>query len=68
VRAPQSHSEAMARALKAAGKPVETMYFPTEGHGFVKDENQIAYYTKLFQFFERNIGGRAPVAPAPKKK
>jgi dipeptidyl aminopeptidase/acylaminoacyl peptidase len=68
VRAPQSHSEAMARALKAAGKSVETMYFPTEGHGFVKDENQIAYYTKLFQFFERNIGGRAPVAPPPKKK
>ncbi len=68
VRAPQSHSEAMARALKAAGKSVETMYFSTEGHGFVKDENQIAYYTKLFQFFERNIGGRAPVAPVPRKK
>lgn len=68
VRAPQSHSEAMERALKAAGKQVESMYFSTEGHGFVKDENQIAYYTKLFQFFERNIGGRAPVAPPAKKK
>ena len=68
VRAPQSHSEAMAQALKAAGKQVETLYYPTEGHGFVKDENQIAYYTKLFQFFQRNIGGRAPVAPPPKKK
>ena len=68
VRAPQSHSEAMAKALKAQGKSVETMYYSTEGHGFVKDENQIAYYTKLFQFFERNIGGRAPVVPAAKKK
>lgn len=68
VRAPQSHSEAMAQALKAAGKPVETMYYSTEGHGFVKEENQIAYYTKLFQFFERHIGGRAPVAPPAKKK
>lgn len=68
VRAPQSHSEAMAQALKAAGKPVETMYYSTEGHGFVKEENQIAYYTKLLQFFERHIGGRAPVAPPPKKK
>ena len=68
VRAPQSHSEAMAQALKAAGKQVETMYFSTEGHGFVKEDNQIAYYTKLFQFFERHIGGRAPVAPPPKKK
>lgn len=68
VRAPQSHSEAMEKALKAAGKPVESMYFSTEGHGFVKEEHQIAYYAKLFQFFERHIGGRAPVAPAPKKK
>lgn len=66
VRAPQSHSEAMARALRAAGKPVEELYFPTEGHGFVKDENQFAYYTKLFQFFHRYLGGREPVAPAKK--
>ena len=63
VRAPQSHSEAMARALRAAGKPVDEMYFATEGHGFVKKENQFAYYTKLFKFFEANLGGRAPVAP-----
>ncbi len=68
VRAPQSHSEAMEKALKAAGKPVESMYFSTEGHGFVKEEHQIAYFANLFQFFERHIGGRAPVVPAPKKK
>jgi dipeptidyl aminopeptidase/acylaminoacyl peptidase len=68
VRAPQSHSEAMARSLKAAGKSVETMYYSTEGHGFVKEENQIAYYSKLFDFFHRYIGGRAPVAPPSKKK
>ena len=68
VRAPQAHSEAMAKALKALGKPVEQMYFSTEGHGFVKDENQFAYYTKLFQFFERNLGGRAPVPPPAKNK
>lgn len=67
VRAPQSHSEAMAQALRAAGKPVEEMYYSTEGHGFVKEENQIAYYTKLFQFFARHLGGREPVAPAAKK-
>jgi dipeptidyl aminopeptidase/acylaminoacyl peptidase len=63
VRAPQSHSEAMARALRAAGKSVDEMYFSTEGHGFVKKENQFAYYTRLFQFFQANLGGRAPVAP-----
>lgn len=68
VRAPQAHSEVMAKALLALGKPVEQMYFSTEGHGFVKDENQFAYYTKLLQFFERNIGGRAPVPPPQKKK
>jgi len=64
VRAPQAHSEAMAKALRAAGKPVEEMYFSTEGHGFVKKENQFAYYTKLFDFFHKYLGGREPVAPA----
>jgi dipeptidyl aminopeptidase/acylaminoacyl peptidase len=68
VRAPQAHSEVMAQALRAAGKQVEEMYYPTEGHGFVKEENQIAYYTKLFQFFSRYLGGRAPVPPTAEKK
>lgn len=64
VRAPQDHSEAMERALKAAGVPVETLYYKTEGHGFVTIEHNREYYTKLLTFLNRHIGGRAPVAAA----
>ncbi len=71
VRAPQAHSEAMEKALKGAGKYVESLYYPTEGHGFAKEENNREYYARLLTFFNRYIGGRAPaVAPTtgPGKK
>ncbi len=71
IRAPQSHSEVMEKALKGAGKYVESLYYPTEGHGFAKEENNREYYARLFTFFHRHIGGRAPaVAPTtgPGKK
>lgn len=55
-RAPIEHSRAMERALKAAGVPVETLYFPTEGHGFYRDENKREYYTRLLAFLSTHLG------------
>ena len=54
--APIEHSEKMERALKAAGVPVETLYYRTEGHGFYTDEHQREYYTRLLAFLQRHIG------------
>jgi len=62
-RAPQRHTEMMEKALRAAGVPVEAHYYPTEGHGFYKLENERDYYAKLLRFFARHLGGRVPVAP-----
>ena len=64
MRAPQDHSEAMEKALRNAGVPVETLYIPTEGHGFVTLGNNRKYYQQLLTFLSRHIGGRPPVAPA----
>lgn len=58
-RAPIAHSERMEKALRAAGVPVETLYFRTEGHGFYTDEHRIAFYKQLLAFLDRNIGGGA---------
>ncbi|GAA5083030.1 alpha/beta hydrolase family protein [Lysobacter panacisoli] len=55
--APIAHSQKMEKALMAAGTPVETLYFPTEGHGFYTEEHQRAFYTRLLDFLSRNIGG-----------
>ena len=56
-RAPIEHSKLMERALVKAGVPVETLYYPNEGHGFYVDANRTEFYTKLLAFLGRNIGG-----------
>jgi dipeptidyl aminopeptidase/acylaminoacyl peptidase len=65
-RAPIQHTQMMEKALRAAGVPVEAHYYPTEGHGFYKLENERDYYTNLLNFFHKSLGGRTPVAPAKK--
>lgn len=56
-RAPVQHTELMERRLKAAGVPVESLYYKTEGHGFYMEANEREYYTKLLDFFHRHLGG-----------
>lgn len=56
-RAPIEHSKMMEKALKSAGVPVETLYYPTEGHGFYVEANRKEFYTRLLAFLNRHIGG-----------
>lgn len=62
-RAPIVHSEMMERALRKVGVPVETLYFPTEGHGFYTEPHRMEYYTRLLAFFARHLGGKAASTP-----
>ncbi|RZA33746.1 MAG: S9 family peptidase [Lysobacteraceae bacterium] len=55
-RAPIAHSRLMERRLIAAGVPVETLYFDTEGHGFYTEPHRREFYEKLLAFFDRNLG------------
>ena len=55
--APISHSKDMERALKKAGVPVQTLYYDSEGHGFVEDEHRREFYTRLLDFLAEHIGG-----------
>jgi dipeptidyl aminopeptidase/acylaminoacyl peptidase len=41
--------------LKADGKIVEVHYYPAEGHGFAKRENQIDAITRTVAWFERYL-------------
>ncbi len=63
-RAPIAQSEEMEKALRAAGVPVETLYFRTEGHGFYEQAHQQEFYNKLLAFLDRNIGATGGSAPA----
>jgi dipeptidyl aminopeptidase/acylaminoacyl peptidase len=56
-RAPIEHSKRMEKALRAAGVPIETLYYSTEGHGFYVDAHRQEFYERLLSFLGRNIGG-----------
>lgn len=61
-------SELMEAALKKAGVPFETLYYPNEGHGFYREENRLAYNRKLLDFLARHLGGKkagASGTPSP---
>src|SRR5690606_18350126 len=55
-RAPIQHTQRMEAALKQAGVPVESLYYPREGHGFYADANRREYYTRLLAFLARSLG------------
>src|SRR5690606_11114654 len=57
-RAPIAHSRQMEKALQKAGVPVETLYYPTEGHGFYTIEHRREFYARLLAFLSRHLGGK----------
>lgn len=63
-RCPPENTEAMNKALIAAGNPPEGVIIqPGEMHGFYKEESNLKLYTEMLNFFDRHIGaGRAAQA------
>jgi len=58
-RVKQAEAEQIVEAVKKAGKPVEYMLFPDEGHGFARPENRLKFYGVMEQFLAKHLGGRA---------
>lgn len=63
-RAPIKHSEMMEQALRKSGVPVETLYYPTEGHGFYLEEHRQEFYTRLLAFLGQHLGGKLATTSA----
>jgi dipeptidyl aminopeptidase/acylaminoacyl peptidase len=55
VRVPQVHGDKFVSALRSAGKKVEYVIYPGEGHGYNKDENVFDFYRRLEKFFAENL-------------
>jgi dipeptidyl aminopeptidase/acylaminoacyl peptidase len=55
--APIGHSKLMASALKKAGVPVETHYYPYAGHGYNSVEDLHDHYANVIDFLARHLGG-----------
>ncbi|WP_444914381.1 alpha/beta hydrolase family protein [Microbulbifer sp. TRSA007] len=55
-RAPIEHAEALVKAFKKEGKPIQTLFVKTEGHGFYAEENRMKLYTEILDFLDQHIG------------
>ena len=55
-RVPVAHAKDMAAALRKAGKPVELIVKPREGHGFYDPENRREAADAILRFLDRHIG------------
>ena len=65
ARAVPEQTEAMNKALIAAGNPPEGMIIQSgEMHGFYKQENNLKLYTEMLKFFDRHLGSKAGAASA----
>jgi len=57
-RVPPAEARQLEARLRSRGVTVETVFYPGEGHGFVKRENQIDSLERTVAFFERHVAGR----------
>lgn len=55
IRVPKEESEQVVSILKQAGKTVEAHYYPMEGHGFAKRENQIDSLKRAVAWLEKYL-------------
>lgn len=55
IRVPKEEAEQVVSILKNAGKTVDVHYYPAEGHGFAKRENQIDAIKRMIGWFDRYL-------------
>jgi dipeptidyl aminopeptidase/acylaminoacyl peptidase len=53
IRVPKEESDQVVSILKQEGRTVEAKYYPQEGHGFSKRENQIDALKRMVDWFEK---------------
>ena len=59
VRVKQQESDQIVSALRKAGKEVEYILFPDEGHGFSNWKNRLVFNRKMEDFLAKHLGGRS---------
>lgn len=55
IRVPKGQAEAVVAKLKANGRTVDAHFYPNEGHGFAKRENQIDALQRTIGWFDRYL-------------
>jgi dipeptidyl aminopeptidase/acylaminoacyl peptidase len=55
IRVPRGQAQEVEDILKAKGRTVETVFYPLEGHGFRKRENQLDSLKRTVEWFDRYL-------------
>ena len=58
IRVPKEEAEQVVAIYKEIGKPVDAHFYPAEGHGFAKRENQIDAINRSVAWFDRYLKGK----------
>jgi dipeptidyl aminopeptidase/acylaminoacyl peptidase len=61
-RVPKEEAQQVVDILRKEGRVVDVHYYPNEGHGFVKRENQIDAIRRTIAWFDRYLKGEADAA------
>lgn len=59
IRVPRGQAQEIDDILRAQGNIVETVFYPEEGHGFRKRENQIDSLERTLAWFDKYLKGKA---------
>jgi dipeptidyl aminopeptidase/acylaminoacyl peptidase len=57
---PKEEAQQVVDILKKEGRVVDVHYYPNEGHGFVKRENQIDSIRRTIAWFDQYLMGKTP--------
>ena len=57
IRVPRGQAQEVHDLLKAKGNVVETIFYPGEGHGFQKRENQLDSLRRTIGWFDKYLKG-----------
>jgi dipeptidyl aminopeptidase/acylaminoacyl peptidase len=57
-RVPKEEAQQVVEILKKEGRVVDAHYYPNEGHGFVKRENQIDSIRRTIAWFDQYLMGK----------
>lgn len=65
-RVVKRESDQMFAAMKQKGLDVEYVLYTDEGHGLVRPANRLDFYSRMEQFLQKHLGGRAEPLLSPK--
>ncbi|WP_433984211.1 S9 family peptidase [Tunturiibacter empetritectus] len=57
IRVPKEEAEQVVEILKKEGRTVDAVYYPEEGHGFIKREHQVDELTRSVRWFDKYLKG-----------